>query len=371
MKPQAPSFHEAKNRRQKVRAAGMNPNYWYPVAQEKHLTPGKMIEATFWGRSFAVFCSSNNQMHAIENRCAHRQLKLTGGEVRGCHVVCPYHGWAFDGEGKLVDIPHELFGKEMPAIQLPHYKVRKRYGLIWLFPGDPERAETVAMPEIPELEGANRWACVPLEVTMNAHHSMILDNVSDFTHAYLHRRFQPFKDPRLTGIEAEDDRVFVDYDTQVGQGKIYGLFVDRQSANTNHMRLCYEYPHQWSNTDDWIKHWCFVLPIDERTTKTFFLFYYKALKFPFTRMHIPQKVMIPFLHIANELVMKPLLNEDKVAVEAEQLGYERHFSAPIAELNPAVKEFQALTIRKWEEYLNEQAQEPVARRLPTIPNCPN
>ena len=30
-KLQIPSFEEAKNRRQKVRAAGMNPNFWYPV----------------------------------------------------------------------------------------------------------------------------------------------------------------------------------------------------------------------------------------------------------------------------------------------------------------------------------------------------
>ena len=42
---------------------------------------------------------------------------------------------------------------------------------------------------------------------------------------------------------------------------------------------------------------------------------------------------------------------DGEAVEAEQDGYNRHWQAPIAELNPAVHAFQALTIRKWEEYL--------------------
>ena len=40
-----------------------------------------------------------------------------------------------------------------------------------------------------------------------------------------------------------------------------------------------------------------------------------------------------------------------VAVEAEQEGYDAHWDKPIAELNPCVREFQDLTIRKWEEHL--------------------
>ena len=52
-----------------------------------------------------------------------------------------------------------------------------------------------------------------------------------------------------------------------------------QATEDNHRRvridaynvgLCFEYPNQWSNIDDEIKHWLFVLPIDERTTRAFF-----------------------------------------------------------------------------------------------------
>lgn len=368
-----PSFNEAKNRRQKVRAAGMNPNFWYPVGYVGDLDAGEVMEVTFWGKDFAVFRGSDGQVRAIENRCAHRQLKLTGGEVRGCQLVCPYHGWTFDGDGKLVDIPHELFEKKMPAIRLPDYAVRERYGLIWLFPGDRARADSVAMPEIPELEGGDAWACVPVDFTWQAHHSMIIDNVSDFTHAYLHRKYEPFRNPKLTKIEVDedDDKIYVEYDTEVGAGKIYSHFVPKRDANTNHMRLCYAYPHQWSNTDDWIKHWCFVLPIDERTTRSFFLFYYKQLKIPLTNIGIPRWLMEPVLEIANRILMRPLLEEDGEAVEAEQVGYERHFDAPIAELNPAVHEFQRLTIRKWEEYLAEREREPKQRRLPVMASQPH
>ena len=371
IKFRVPSFSEAKNRRQKVRAAGMNPNYWYPVEYSDRLAVGEVREVVFWGKPFALFRGQDGQARAIENRCAHRQLELTTGEVRGCQLVCPYHGWTFDGDGRLTDIPHELFGKSMPAIRLPDFEVRERYGLIWLFPGARERAAQVAMPEIPELEGPDAWACVPLDFTWQAHHSMIIDNVSDFSHEYLHRKYEPFKDPTLTKIEVEDDAVFVEYDTKVAAGKLYSRFVPRTSVDTSHMRLCYAYPHQWSNTDDWIKHWCLVLPIDERTTRVFFLFYYKQLELPGLGMAIPRRLMKPILGVANRLLMRPLLEEDGFAVEAEQRGYERHYDAPLAELNPAVHEFQKLTVRKWEAYLAERDAEPRQRRLPVMPSAPN
>ncbi len=352
-----PTFEEAKNKRQKVRAAGLDPNHWYAVEHDKALAKGQVIEAKFWGASVAVYRDDQGVVHAIENRCAHRQLKLSAGMVVGDKLVCGYHGWEYDGTGKLAKIPHDLFGHKMPACKLRSYAVRVRYGLIWVFFGAAERAFSTKMPEIPELEGPDAWACVPVDFTWRAHHSMIIDNVSDFTHAFLHRKYQPFSnDSKLTRLESEDDRVSLSYDTKVGYGKISGLFVDRKRVDTNSMDLCYDYPYQWSNTDDQIKHWLFVLPIDERTTRTFFLFYFKEFKVPGLPLHIPQRIMTPVLKVSNKLLIRPLLRQDLFAVEAEQEGWEKHYDEPIAELSPAVHAFQALTIKKWEEYLAREGK---------------
>src|SRR3989442_13484677 len=85
----------------------------------------------------------------------------------------------------------------MPRVRIAAFPVRTRYGLIWIFPGDPARAEAVPMPELPELEGAQAWACVPVDFTWQAHHSLIIENVSDFTHAHLHRKYRPFSGAKL------------------------------------------------------------------------------------------------------------------------------------------------------------------------------
>jgi 4beta-methylsterol monooxygenase len=347
-----PSFQEAKNKRQKARAAGLDPNHWYAVEQDHALGRGSVVAVQFWGAQVAVYRDDRGIVHAIEDRCAHRQLPLSKGVVKGDRLVCCYHGWEYDPEGKLACVPHDLFGHKLPACRLRTYPVRVRYGLLWVFFGDEERAATTPMPEIAELEGPRPWACVPVDFTWRAHHSMIIDNVSDFTHAFLHQKYQPFSnDSKLTRLEPSDDRVSLSYDTRVGQGKISGLFVDRKRVDTSSMELAYEYPYQWSNIDDQIKHWLFVLPIDERTTRTFFLFYFKEFKVPFLPLHIPKRLMRPFLKVSNKLLIEPLLRQDLYAVEAEQAGWEKHYEEPIAELSPAVQAFQTLTIKKWEQHL--------------------
>lgn len=348
-----PSFLDARNPRQRARAAGLNPDYWYPAEYDHALRAGTVVETKFWKTSIALFRGTDGAIGAIENRCAHRQVKLSLGRVTGCNLTCMYHGWSYNREGKVTEIPHELFGRPMPSFKVPSYPVKVRYGIVWIFPGDPALAEQRSIPYIPELEGKDHWACVPIDFHWRAHHSMIIDNVSDFTHAYLHRKYKPFVGSQLTRCEAIGDKVFVSYKTQVGAGRFSGLFVDRKRVDTGAMDLCYEYPYQWSNTGGKIKHWCFLLPEDEHTTRVFFLFYFDALKIPFTPFRIPRTLLTLVLKVANRLTIRPLLSQDGVAVEAEQAAYERHFNAPLAELNPAVNLFQQLTIRKWEEHLSK------------------
>lgn len=354
-----PSFEDSKTRRQKVRAAGLHPDYWYPVEWDRNVARGQVTQVTFWRRAFALFRGEDGLLRAIEDRCVHRQLKLSIGKVQGNELVCAYHGWVYNGDGALTCVKHDLFGKPLPSYKIESLPVRVRYGLIWIFPGDPELASKRHIPDIPELEGPDRWGCAPADFTWKAHHSMVIDNVSDFTHAWLHRKYRPFDDAKLTRLETVGDNVHVSYDTQVGRGRISGLFVDRKAVNTNAMDLCYEYPYQWSDTDGKIKHWLFVLPIDERTTRAFFLFYFKGFKIPFLPISLPKSLMTPLLAVASHTLVKPLLSEDGVAVQAEQEGWEAHWDETAAEINPCIRQFQNVTIRKWEEHL---AQKPATSR---------
>ena len=132
-----PTFDEAKTKRQKARAAGLDPNYWYAVELDEAVKPGQVVEVTFWKQSIALFRGMDGKLRALENRCAHRQLKLSIGNVEDCRLVCAYHGWQYDEQGKVVDFSHDLFDKPTPSFRIRAFPVQVRYGLIWIFPGDP------------------------------------------------------------------------------------------------------------------------------------------------------------------------------------------------------------------------------------------
>jgi len=79
----APDYTAAKTQRQKQRAAGLHPDYWYPALWSPELAAGEVKEVVFWKRSFAIFRGEDGVVRALENRCAHRQLKLSLGNVEG------------------------------------------------------------------------------------------------------------------------------------------------------------------------------------------------------------------------------------------------------------------------------------------------
>ncbi len=158
---------EKERRHNLVRKIGMSGNYWYAVEQESNLKRGQAIEVTFWKTSIALYRGQDGSVRALENRCAHRHLRLSEGQVEGNELTCAYHGWSYDGCGKCVNISHEL-GKasgRMPDIRIRSYPTRCKYGLIWLFPGDPALAGSVPLPSFPMLDELRPWPYVPIDMT--------------------------------------------------------------------------------------------------------------------------------------------------------------------------------------------------------------
>jgi nitrite reductase/ring-hydroxylating ferredoxin subunit len=54
---------------------------------------GRMFDVN--GRSIAIF-NVAGQFHCIDNLCEHQQGPLAEGELEGCVVTCPWHGWTYD-----------------------------------------------------------------------------------------------------------------------------------------------------------------------------------------------------------------------------------------------------------------------------------
>jgi tetratricopeptide (TPR) repeat protein len=77
-----PSFAEAHGRREKACAAGLSPDYWYPVEYDRRVRKGQVVEVAFWNRSIALYRGVDGVLRALENRCAQQARDVLTAAVQ-------------------------------------------------------------------------------------------------------------------------------------------------------------------------------------------------------------------------------------------------------------------------------------------------
>jgi phenylpropionate dioxygenase-like ring-hydroxylating dioxygenase large terminal subunit len=205
-----------------LRRIGINPNFWYPVAVSRSVRKEKTFAATFAGERIALYRGESGTVYALEDRCAHRQVPLSMGVVEGDVLRCCYHAWAYRGNGRISQIPYLLKGAGRPPRGVRAYPVREAYGLIFVFPGDPQKAATTTFPELPEFDSA-KHKTMTFSRTVHCHYSFMHENLLDMNHQFLHRGIVGRLQPKLLGYDTGPQSVEARYVfTHVGGKKNRG-----------------------------------------------------------------------------------------------------------------------------------------------------
>lgn len=82
-------------------------HYWYVACQSHELKANQAIQRIVLDEWIALYRDENGQAVAFQDRCPHRNFKLSEGHVKDGRLQCPYHGWVFDKKGDVVAIPAE------------------------------------------------------------------------------------------------------------------------------------------------------------------------------------------------------------------------------------------------------------------------
>ncbi|WIA22778.1 hypothetical protein OEZ86_009732 [Tetradesmus obliquus] len=171
-------------------------NFWYAAALSSALPKdGKMpLGVDILGSRITLFRDETGKVVAVDDTCPHRGAPLGEGWTttdkatgKKC-VVCPYHGWSFDSEGKLRDVPSATHGSWPKRPLIGSYAVEERGGFIWLFYGSPSlpAEERPPIPFTPELEDP-AWRAVYGEIEFDCGHWGVFENAIDMAHIhYLH-----------------------------------------------------------------------------------------------------------------------------------------------------------------------------------------
>jgi nitrite reductase (NADH) small subunit len=69
--------------------------HWLKIAALDDCPPGSAIELVAGDRMIALF-NVEGTFYALDGVCPHQGGPLGQGDLAGCIVTCPWHGWQFD-----------------------------------------------------------------------------------------------------------------------------------------------------------------------------------------------------------------------------------------------------------------------------------
>lgn len=126
---------------------------WFPVARSGDLEQPRRV--TLLGETLVAFMTSGGQPCVVMDRCGHRGASLSEGHVDSDRIVCPYHGWEWNGAtGRCMHIPSLGDRDAIPSRAVTTaYRAQERWGLVWCCLEEP----AVALPAPPALDGVE-WS---------------------------------------------------------------------------------------------------------------------------------------------------------------------------------------------------------------------
>lgn len=172
-------------------------NPWMIACTSRELGRAAALAVTVEGRHLVLFRGPTGWPAALEDRCAHRNAPLSIGIVRSGMLQCRYHGWTYDADGAVVEIP-ALGGPGARDCRVPCFHATEQDGFVWVAfqssaPVDPPQ-------RFPHL-GERGWTRFTMSTRFDATVDDCLENFLDCPHAtFVHRYW--FRAPTARRVRA-------------------------------------------------------------------------------------------------------------------------------------------------------------------------
>jgi phenylpropionate dioxygenase-like ring-hydroxylating dioxygenase large terminal subunit len=165
---------------------------WYPVAAAGEVGRGPVARRLL-GTPVVLYRTTRGDAVALEDRCAHRPVRLSDGRVAGDDIYSGYTGFGYGPDGRCVFVPTQ---PNVPYdVAVRSFPVHEDGSFVWLWGGDPRLAALRRPPQASWLRDA-AWTTFGGRHETAAAIGLLWDNFADITHvAHLDPAISP---PALT-----------------------------------------------------------------------------------------------------------------------------------------------------------------------------
>jgi tert-butyl alcohol monooxygenase / tert-amyl alcohol desaturase len=161
--------------------------FWQPVCLSEQLTdvPHKI---RIMGEDLIAFRDADGRVGVLARHCCHRGASLEFGVIQQRGIRCCYHGFHYDVDGTLLDVPAEPdHGARLrQTVAQPAYPALERDGLVFAYLGPPDER-----PDFPEWDAFEKYddtRLLPYSNIYPCNWLQVIDNIADQMHtAILHQ----------------------------------------------------------------------------------------------------------------------------------------------------------------------------------------
>ncbi len=162
---------------------------WICVGRAEEVAqPGDFFTFDLVGEPILVVRGQDGVIRALANVCRHRGTVIASGSGNARKFLCPYHHWAYDTTGQLLNAPHldahEAFDRE--RCRLPEIRLESWRGFLFVCLGDAPadlaarlapldavignyHLEQMALRHLADATWETNWKCL-LENFMEGYH---------------------------------------------------------------------------------------------------------------------------------------------------------------------------------------------------------
>jgi nitrite reductase/ring-hydroxylating ferredoxin subunit len=173
--------------------------FWNPVGHSAALKE-RPVPVRVMGEDLVLFRDGRGRAGLLQRHCCHRGASLEFAKIEENGLRCCYHGWQFDVDGRILDMPNEKNKSPVKnRLFQGAYPIREYNGLVFAYLGPPEQQPDFPIYDTFEVEGYHLEPAEPPGVSniKPCNWMNIMDNVCDPVH-------EPFLHTSISGCQFFD-----------------------------------------------------------------------------------------------------------------------------------------------------------------------
>jgi phenylpropionate dioxygenase-like ring-hydroxylating dioxygenase large terminal subunit len=158
----------------------MIPDQWYILMESKEIKD-KPVGVTRMGEKLVFWRDSAGKVSCLRDKCPHRGVALSTGQVVNDHIQCPFHGFEYDTSGRAVFVPANGRNAVVPqALKAHSYPTYEAHGFVWVWWGDDPPEDLRSPRFFDDIDDGFTYATI--YDLWNAHYSRAIENQLDVVH---------------------------------------------------------------------------------------------------------------------------------------------------------------------------------------------